>query len=72
MERADHPKNNYCGRVRHPAEALKLTKEELIREWRTLTAKRNTVWEKGENLSTEEDYKLRQIVASLNLYNLNQ
>jgi len=71
MPREDHPRNNICGRVRNPVEntSLKIDRQELQREWRKLTAKRNAKWLTGQEWSNEEDVKLRQIVAGLNLYN---
>ena len=66
--RPDHPNNQNVGRVRNPQERLKLTQEEAMREWRTLTAKRNAAWNRGEEFA--DDLRLRQVTASLNPLNL--
>ena len=52
-----------------PFTKLKIEKEEAMHQWRTLVKKRNSLWNKGQDLSNEEDLELRQLVALLNLYN---
>lgn len=55
--------------LKHLPETLNLSREELEAEWETLTSKRTQLWSQGLKFSKEDDYRLRQVVASLNMWN---
>lgn len=51
------------------ADRLELSQEEARAEWRTLSQKRIRLWNAGQELSPDEDLRIRQLIATFNRYN---